>query len=486
MAVGQRAEQGPRVCILGGGFGGLYTALRLDSLLWPHGSKPQVTLIDRSERFVFKPLLYELLNGGATEDEVAPPFSQLLAPYSINFIQGSVSAVELEGAENSGDNAGGRVVLANGSAVEYDWLVLALGSDSVFFGIEGVRELCLPFNTYSDAMRADRQLRLLEQRPGPSNVIVVGGGYCGIELATTVAERMGGRGRLQLVTGGGDILEGSPLGQREAARRTLQDQGVDIITNAFVTRVEASEQPATAAEASSSDSGRRVVHLKLPGEQSQVLEADMVLWTAGSGPVSKEGVGEGGLKLPFPANDRGAVRTDATLRVVDHPRVFALGDVSSCDASGEASTSAPSLAPTAQVAFQQADYVAWNLWASINGRPLLPFKYQHLGEMMSLGRARGAVTLPLPLAPPLRQALDGGLLGSLLSVAGIKVGSNDDGQGVTLEGPLAGAMRRAAYLYRQPTAEQRLAVGASWLQQAAAEGATLAQRALSGRPPWNR
>lgn len=73
-----------------------------------------------------------------------------------------------------------------------------------------------------------------------------------------------------------------------------------------------------------------------------------------------------------------------------------------------------------QVAFQQADYVAWNLWASINGRPLLPFKYQHLGEMMSLGRARGAVTLPLPLAPPLRQALDGGLLGSLLSVAGIK------------------------------------------------------------------
>lgn len=135
--LGQRAEQGPRVCILGGGFGGLYTALRLDSLLWPHGSKPQVTLIDRSERFVFKPLLYELLNGGATEDEVAPPFRQLLAPYSINFIQvwcrfipchvdssyclfpaelealrrlpdlqGSVSAVELEGAENSGDNAG--------------------------------------------------------------------------------------------------------------------------------------------------------------------------------------------------------------------------------------------------------------------------------------------------------------------------------------------------------------------------------------------
>ena len=67
-----------------------------------------------------------------------------------------------------------------------------------------------------------------------------------------------------------------------------------------------------------------------------------------------------------------------------------------------------------------------------------------------------------------------------------RVGSNEDGQGVTLEGPLAGAMRRAAYLYRQPTAEQRLSVGASWLQQAAAEGAALAQRALSGRPATGR
>lgn len=64
------------------------------------------------------------------------------------------------------------------------------------------------------------------------------------------------------------------------------------------------------------------------------------------------------------------------------------------------------------------------------------------------------------------------------------MGSNEDGQGLTVEGPLAGAMRRAAYLYRQPTAEQRLAVGASWLQQAAEGGASLAQRALSGQPPW--
>ena len=73
-----------------------------------------------------------------------------------------------------------------------------------------------------------------------------------------------------------------------------------------------------------------------------------------------------------------------------------------------------------QVAFQQADYVAWNLWACINQRPLLPFKYQHLGDMMSLGRASGAVTLPIPVAPPLQQAASNAVFGSLLSLAGIQ------------------------------------------------------------------
>ena len=80
----------------------------------------------------------------------------------------------------------------------------------------------------------------------------------------------------------------------------------------------------------------------------------------------------------------------------------------------------PGLYTTAQVAFQQADYVAWNLWAAINRRPLLPFKYQHLGDMMSLGRSAGAVSLPLGVPRPLSLALQSGPLGPLLSAAGIR------------------------------------------------------------------
>ncbi len=98
----------------------------------------------------------------------------------------------------------------------------------------------------------------------------------------------------------------------------------------------------------------------------QVLQADLVLWTAGSSPVSKEGVGESTPKLPFPHTDKGAVKTDPTLRVRDHPRVFALGDVSGSE-SPDPSTSGNSLPATAQVCYLCLD--ACGLWACQSGVP---------------------------------------------------------------------------------------------------------------------
>jgi len=96
------------------------------------------------------------------------------------------------------------------------------------------------------------------------------------------------------------------------------------------------------------------------------------------------------------------------------------------------SSPASSYSATAQVAFQQADYCAWNVYASMQGRPLLPFRYQHLGEMLSLGPKDASVNLPLG--------------------------------DISLEGPLAALLRKAAYVYRQPTMESRLRVGTMMLQ----------------------
>ena len=108
-----------------------------------------------------------------------------------------------------------------------------------------------------------------------------------------------------------------------------------------------------------------------------------------------------------------------------------MGDVVMSKKSGEESE-AKVLPATAQVAFQQSDYAAWNIWASIMGKQLLPFRYQHLGDMMLLGSSDAAMT-PLGI---------------------------DD---FTVDGPLAAIVRKAAYLYRMPTAGHAAKVGASWI-----------------------
>ncbi|KAA6421376.1 MAG: NADH dehydrogenase chloroplastic mitochondrial-like [Trebouxia sp. A1-2] len=470
----------PRICILGGGFGGLYTAVRLESLMWPHSRRPQITLIDQNEQFVFKPLLYELINGGATPEEVAPMFADLLAPMnSTSFVQ-ALNLLQIQGRQKYCCLcSGGTITLADGQRLQYDWLVLALGSSTSFFGIPGVKDLALPFNDFKDAMKVLRRVEDIETRLAgePAGVVVVGAGYAGVELASTVAERLGRRAAVQLVSAGGDILEGMPPGQVKAARSMLQDLRVTIVTNAMVSSISEDQQQSSSAEASTSYSpasrpAKQQVHVKLPGNIKNTIPADMVLWTAGSSPASHAARK---LDLPFETNQKGALLTDRNLRVLKQQRVFALGDVAGSEIEAETAN----IPPTAQVAFQQADYVAWNLWSAINSRPLLPFKYQHLGDMMSLGRVNGAVTLPLPVSQQLASGLQSGPLSSLLGAAGISLQPDATGKGLTLQGPLAGFVRRAAYLYRQPTDQHKLRVGRDWLQQAAEE----AQRMLSGSRP---
>lgn len=503
-AAASRDAAGPRVCVLGGGFGGLYTALKLEALAWPAGSRPRVTLVDKGERFVFKPLLYELVSGAASAEEVAPTFSRLLAPYRTSFVRGAVEEVvpakgnRGDGGEEGGVSSsssssrssgggGGTVRLVGGNELEYDWLVLALGADTVTYGVPGVRENCLPFATFDDATRLNAALRSLEasstssvSTPAPARVVVVvGGGYAGVELAAVVAERLkasksSSSFRVELVTAAKSILDGAPAGQRAAAEAKLAAAGVVVKANAAVARVDSDGEAgdvskktiALASVASSSSSSSS----SSPSSAPAAVVADLVLWTAGVGPVggaSSALDNASAPSLPFPRSGRGAVVVEPTLRVKGYPGVFALGDVAAAEeeaeeaGEGEKRKKKKPLPPTAQVAFQQADYVAWNVWASINGRPLLPFRYQHLGEMMSLGAREGAVTLPFALPEGIGSALGGlPVLGDVLSAAGVRVAEAD---GVTIEGPLAGALRRAAYWYRQPTGEQRAAVGAEWL-----------------------
>ena len=385
-------EQPTRVCILGGGFGGLYTALRLSQLPLEKSQRPEIILVDQNDRFVFSPLLYELLTGELQTWEIAPPFEEILANTGVRFTQAAVAGIDVDER---------RVHLQDGPEFSYERLVLALGGETPLDMAPGAAEYAIPFRTVADAYRLEERLRILEESDADKiRVAIVGGGYCGVELACKLAERLGERGRLRLVELSDLILRTSPDFNRDAAHKALDDRKVWIDLE-------------TAVESIGSDS----ISLLYKG-QVDTIPVDLVLWTVGTrvAPVVRS--------LPLKQNNRGQLTTTPTLQIVDHPEIFALGDLAdSLDAEGQ---QVPS---TAQAAFQQADYTAWNIWASLTGRPLLPFRYQHLGEMMTLGTDNATFT----------------------------------GAGIKLDGPLAHLTRRLAYLYRMPTLDHKLKVGFNWI-----------------------
>ncbi|MEH2243781.1 NAD(P)/FAD-dependent oxidoreductase [Nostoc sp.] len=385
-------QQTSRICILGGGFGGLYTALRLSQLPWEPTQKPEIVLVDQSDRFLFSPLLYELLTGELQTWEIAPPFEELLQGTGVRFYQGVVSGIDIDQQ---------RVNVHEGPEIPYDRLVLALGGETPLDLVPGASAYAYTFRTISDAYRLEERLRFLEESDADKiRVAIVGAGYSGVELACKLADRLGERGRFRIVEIADQILRTSPEFNREAAKKAIEARGVFLDLE---TKVESIEQNTISLEYKN---------------QLDTIPVDLVIWTVGTriAPVLKS--------LPLKQNQRGQISTTSNLQVFDHPEIFALGDLADChDVEGQ------QVPATAQAAFQQADYTAWNIWATLTNRPLLPFRYQQLGEMMTLGIDNATLT----------------------------------GLGIKLDGRLAYVARRIAYLYRLPTLDHQLKVGFNWL-----------------------
>lgn len=179
-----------KIVIVGGGFGGLYTALKLKDLDWSD-SIPEIILIEQNDRFVFSPLLYELVTEEMQSWEVAPYYVDLLANTPIRFIQDKVVDI---------DNTTQEVVLENHDNVSYDRLVVALGGKTPVEIVEGAKEYAIPFRTLDHAYRLKEKLRNLEYLDQEIiRVAVVGGGYSGVELALKIADRLGERGRMRII-----------------------------------------------------------------------------------------------------------------------------------------------------------------------------------------------------------------------------------------------------------------------------------------------
>jgi len=390
-----------RVVVLGGGFGGLFTALSL-------AGSADVTLVSDEDHFVFTPMLYEYLSGEVEECHIAPRYTELFDD-NVNLVTGRVTGIDLDSQTVAVDS--------RSDSLTYDALVLALGGVTNFAGVEGAEQYSLPFRKIQDADRLRaRMVEALDHVPPdlpPQDVkraltfAVVGGGASGVELSTKMSDllrdafkrrALHGEPRVLVLEMGDRVVPGMGEPIREFVEQALLEAHVELHT---LTRVVKVTQNSVVTEHE--------------GKQ-ETMDVAGVVWVGGVrvNPVLDQ--------LAVAKHGRGLLQVRQTLQLLDHENVFALGDIAYFpDAS-------PVLAGTAQLAFQEANLVADNVSSFLSGKELKTRHFEELGETVSLGTERAAV-------------LTGGK---------------------AFGGALARQARFALYTARLPTWHHRLRVGASW------------------------
>jgi NADH dehydrogenase len=391
-----------RIVILGGGFAGLFTALDL-------AGSGEITLASDADHFLFTPMLYEYLSGEVEAWHIAPRYDELLEDESVHCVQAAVTGVDLHTQT---------VSLANSTrTLNYDVLVLAVGGISNYAGVEGAEEFSMPFRklAHADNLRR-RMVAALDRIPPdmpPQDVrreltfAIVGAGASGCELSTKMADllldafkrrALQGEPRVLLIEMGDRVVPGMGEQIREFVVDALRQSHVEVHTKTRVVKV-------TPEEITFEHEGR-MESMKTAG----------VVWTGGvrMNPLIEQ--------LDVEKTKRGLLVVKPTLQLSQHLNIFALGDIAFYpDAT-------PTLAGTAQLAFQQATLAAQNIKAFNSNHELHTKHFEELGEALSLGTERAAV-------------LTGGK---------------------AFGGALARQARFALYTSRLPTWHHRLRVGASW------------------------
>jgi NADH dehydrogenase len=360
---GQGAAQ-PRVVVVGAGFAGL-SALHV-----LRRSSASVTLVDRNAYSTFQPLLYQVATAGLTSADVAYSLFAVARKHRASFRLGEVTGI---------DTAARRALLADGTSLAYDYLIIASGVAASYFGIPGAAEHSFGLYTRRDAVALRNQLMAeLERRSNPAapggdadlNITIVGGGATGVELAGTVAELRNialpaafplidaVRMRVRLVEQAPALIAPFSPSLRDYARHQLLARGVDV-------RLETSIKEVGADFVLLADGSR--------------LPSDLTVWAAG---VSAPLEGLPGL----PRGRGGRLQTGQDLRIAGQERVFAAGDV--------ALTGDQPIAQLAQPAIQQGRHAAEQIGRLESGQDTLPFSYHDKGIMATIGRRSAVVQLP--------------------------------------------------------------------------------------------
>ena len=349
----------PRVVILGAGFGGLTAAKALSK-------DADVTVVDRHNFQTFLPLLYQVATAGLAADHVAHPVRGALRKSGVKFRMGSPISV---------DHKNKSVKLDSSEVLEFDHLIVALGSATADFGVAGVNEHALGMKSVHEAigiraevMRRFEDLCRFEDQTRLS-LSVVGGGPTGVEMAGALAELK--RGPLKndeanaaehidiyLIEAGPRILPMFSEKLSARAKKDLEKLGVKVLLNTAVQEVKP-----------------RQILVK----DGSVIPSEVTIWAAG---VKGEPTG-GLLNLPLEGT---RISVAQNLQVNHYPHIWAIGDISS--AKGADGGFLPMVAP---VAMQQGRWVAKQIMRAARGQALQDFKYLDKGSMATIGRHKAVV-----------------------------------------------------------------------------------------------
>ena len=354
------ASNRPRVVIVGSGFGGLWAARAFAHTNF------QVLLIDRNNYHTFLPLLYQVAAAEVEPEEIVYPVRSNLRP---------LGNVEFMLADVKGIDFAKRTVQTTVTAVPYDYLILAAGSATHFYGVAGAAEYAFTLKSLDDGVRLRNHILCsferaagdsdVERRRGRLTFAIGGGGPTGVEYAGALAELLRGLlkrdfpkldpcdSRVLLVESADRLLPSLPPRLSHYALRRLEKMGVEVHLKAIVDRVEID---------------------KIWFRDGGSIPTDTTVWTAGvRGEPSSSAWG-----LPVDRSGRVIVGSGLEVRGLD--RVYAIGDLAHSEENGQP---LPMIAP---VAMQQGVLAAKNTQRREAGKSALTFHYRDRGMMATIGR----------------------------------------------------------------------------------------------------
>ena len=357
-----------RVVIVGGGFAGLNAAKRL-------GNVPgvEVTLVDRRNHHLFQPLLYQVATAGLSPADIAAPIRSLLSRYrNVRVYQGNVKSVDF----------GNRNVQTDFATLPYDYLILACGADTNYFGNSQWREFAPSLKSIEDATEIRRRILLsfeLAERTEDRSLqhkymtfVVVGGGPTGVELAGAIGEmsrytlardfrRINSKlTRVFLIEAGPQILSAFPPELADRAVSDLESLGVQVWTSSLVTGI----------DQDGVDIG------------DERIRAATVIWAAGVR-AAKISTFSG-----LETDRQGRIHVADDLSVPADSNVFIAGDMA--HVTDDEGQPLPGLAPVAK---QQGEFLASLIRDELNGKPRKKFRYRDKGMMATIGRNRAVAVV---------------------------------------------------------------------------------------------